>query len=135
MRKFIEKLGAIFLGPGIMGVKEIEKVQLYELEVSFLTNKKLILKQIQLCRRSGGLIGVYSGCLGRGMFLTTVEDIAYSDTDVFITFKPYDMSGGFLPASMVSIRDISGICPFNQVYIEPRNSEIALDLTEVEMLA
>lgn len=113
MKKLIERLGVLILGEAHV------KLQLRELRVQFIRNKNAILKQIKLCRKSGGLIGVYSDELGKGMFLTTVDHIHSINDEVLVVFKPYDVSGDFLEKTSVPLKDISGICPFNQIYEEP----------------
>ena len=119
MNRKIEKVFEFLFGPEILG-SQPEKLELREMEVKIITTGKPMLEQLELCRRSGGLIGVYSPLLGRGMFLTAVEDIDRSSEGVRVVFKPYDMNGNFLERSTLLVREISGICPFNQVYVEPR---------------
>lgn len=118
----MEKLGELLVGD------EQERLQLRELEVKFLKDQKSILKQIMLCKKSGGLLGVYSLAFGQGMFLTTVEDIDFKVDDTLISFKPYDMNGTFIKKSTISVKNISGICPFNQIYIEPRAFEKQIEV-------
>ena len=113
MKNFLEKLGALLIG------EEPIKLQLRELQVQFIRNRNAILQQIKLCRKSGGLIGVYSDELGKGMFLTTVDHIHSIDDEVLIVFKPYDVNGDFLQRTSLPLKDISGICPFNQIYEAP----------------
>ena len=112
MKQLLEKLSDLFLG------EQQAKLELRELHVQFIRKEKAILKQVKLCKESGGLIGVYSPVLGEGMFLTTVDEIHIQHDDTRIDFKPYDISGKFLDKTSLSIKDISCICPFNQIYSE-----------------
>jgi hypothetical protein len=112
MKAFMEQLGYLLLGE-----EQQLKLELRELQVQFIRNENAILKQFQLCKKSRGLVGVYSPVFGKGMFLTTVDEII--DNEETIIFKPYDISGNFLEKTAVSLKDISCICPFNQIYTEP----------------
>jgi hypothetical protein len=116
MNKLLEQLSVLLMG------EEQIKLELRELQVQFIRNKKAILKQAKLCRKSHGLIGVYSPLLGKGMFLTTVDHIHSINDDALIVFKPYDPNGGSPERTAVPLKDISCICPFNQVYDEPQVS-------------
>jgi hypothetical protein len=128
MSKILEKFGRLFLGEDVVDGPSSEKLELRQLEVNFLTSKKKILNHIRLCKQSGGLIGVYSERLGDGMFLTTVEEMHEKGNDISVTLKPIDMSGTRLKKSVLSIKEITSICPFNQMYFEPRVADRALDL-------
>jgi hypothetical protein len=136
MLKLIEKVGEFLLGPEEADDNSTGKVELRELEVKFIKTQKQILHHIRLCKKSGGLIGVYSDVLGRGMFLTTVEDIEEDELGgTVIFFKPYDMSGRILQRSTVSLKEISALCPFNQMYVEPRVNDIGLRVLQKNMEA
>lgn len=114
MNKILETLGVMLLG------SEARELQLRELQVQFIRNKEAILQTVNRCRKSHGLIGVYSAALGDGMFLTTVENIRHQGNRDIIEIKPYDFSGRLLKTSTLLIDEISCVCPFNQIYIQPR---------------
>jgi hypothetical protein len=133
MLKLIEKVGELLLGPEESNDPSTAKLELRELEVKFLRNEKQMLHHIRLCKRSGGLIGVYADVLGQGMFLTTVEDIEEDDDGTAIVLKPFDMSGRLLKRSTLALKDINAICPFNQMYVEPRVQEIGLKVLQKKM--
>jgi hypothetical protein len=128
MTRIIEKFGRLLLGPELITGENSDTLELRQLEVTFITSQKQILKHIRLCKQSGGLIGIYSKSLGKGMFLTTVEDMEEKDSDVSLVLKPIDMSGEKLTRSVLSLKEISAICPFNQMYYEPRAHEGELKL-------
>ena len=113
MKKFLETLGDIFLGENQTGL------ELRELQIQFICDKETILKHIRLCKKSRGLIGVYSDQLGKGMFLAAIEHILPIENDVLVILKPYGASMDFDKKTSLPLNDISRICPFNQIYSEP----------------
>lgn len=113
MNKLLEQIGVFLLG------EEQIKFQLRELQVQFIRNQKAMLTQIKLCKKSHGLIGVYSPLLGKGMFLTTVDDIRFIDDEVLVIFKPYEVIGDMPEKTSIPFSAITCICPFNQLYSEP----------------
>src|SRR4051812_48754328 len=85
MLKFIEKIGRVLLS------YEERMLELRELKIEFVRNRKAILRHIYLCKKSGGVIGLYSSRLGAGMFLVTITRIKGD----IITVRPVEGSDDF----------------------------------------
>lgn len=111
MHKLLEQLNSILTGTG----KE-ESVELCELKVEFLKKQKDILRTLQLCKKSGGIIGIYSETLGKGMFLVTVSQIVDDRT---VALRMLDSKGALSSKTLLGISEIASVCPFNQIYQEP----------------
>ena len=113
MLKFIEKIGELLLS-------EQERVlELRELRVQFVSDRKTIMHHLKICKKSKGIIGLYATRLGKGMFLGTVTSI-YHDV---IALKPVHDSEADTKTIMLPLNEITSICPFNQIYIEPEEAE------------
>jgi hypothetical protein len=87
--------------------------------LTFIKNRKAILKELTLSRDTGNLIGVYSRALGEGMFLTGVDNIEENHGTEVIVFETYDMSGQILNRTRVSVDEIKMVCPFTSAYVNP----------------
>ncbi len=115
MLTILEKIAQVFL------TQQEHTLQLRELKVEFVRNQKNILHHLQLCKKSGGILGVYCGRLGKGMFLATVAGI----NDSFVTLRAVDDSERLQRESLtVQVKEITAICPFNQIYADS-NEDIA----------
>lgn len=111
MHKLLEQLTNILSG----GEKQ-ESVSLCELKVEFLTKPRDILRSVQLCKKSGGVIGIYSDTLGKGMFLVTILQLVDNRT---IALRMINSKAEPFSKTLLDISEISAVCPFNQVYQEP----------------
>lgn len=107
MLSFIEKMAGLFI------TQEERSLQLRELKVEFVRNSRSILHHLRLCRKSGGIVGLYSTRLGQGMFLATVSGI-HGD---IVSLKPVN-DPEFVGSVNVPLNEITCICPFNQIYSE-----------------
>ena len=107
MLRFIEKIGE-FLLP-----EQERALELRELRVQFVKDRRAILHHLKICKKSKGIIGLYATRLGKGMFLGTVTSI-YHDVITLRPVEDYDTKTIMLP-----INEITSICPFNQIYAEP----------------
>ena len=94
---------------------ETQKYELCEIQVEFIEDKPIILEHINRCRRSGGILGIYSSELGDGMFLTTPDAVYELGPDTIIDLKVYHFRKGYTETATVSLKDIKCICPFNQI--------------------
>ena len=83
------------------------------LPLNFAKSKKQILRELQISRDTGAIVGVYSHSLGEGMFLVAVESIDSSGKEELITFQRYEMSGHILTRSEFAISEIRMVFPFN----------------------
>lgn len=108
MLHLIKKFCELLLFPNEGGL------ELRELKVEFVKNRKSINEHLKLCKKSRGIVGIYAARLGKGMFLGTVTNI-YHDV---ITLKPLDEDAFTSKAIMLPINEITSICPFNQIYVE-----------------
>jgi hypothetical protein len=95
--------------------------------VEFVKRKKIILQELQYCHNKGNLVGVYSDVLGEGMFLLGVEDVIQLQDEELIVFYPDDMSGLPLKRRTIFLKEIKKIVPFNNLYINPRNTFLYVD--------
>jgi hypothetical protein len=107
MKKLLEHLNAILAG------EQERFLELRELKLCFVKKEKEILRTIQLCKKSGGLIGIYSPMLGNGMFLCSVLQILQDKT---LVLRPIDPNGKMLSKTLIDLSEVTCICPFNQVY-------------------
>lgn len=113
MLKFIEKIGELLLS------QQERALELRELKVQFIRDKKAMMHHLKLCKKSKGIIGLYATRLGRGMFLGTITSV-YHDV---ITLKPLEDNDSTAKTIMLPLNEISSICPFNQIYTEPEEAE------------
>jgi hypothetical protein len=111
MHKLLQQLSTILVG------EQERPLELRELKVEFVKKEQEILRQFKLCKKSGGVIGIYSLALGRGMFLVTVQEIINDKT---IIFKTLPVDGCLSSKVLLDLSEISCLCPFNQIYREPR---------------
>jgi hypothetical protein len=120
MLKFIEKIGELLLLP------QQGSLELRELKVEFVKNRKLIVNHLKMCKKSRGIIGLYATRLGKGMFLGSVTSI-YHDV---ITLKPIGENDAEFKTIMLPINEITSVCPFNQLYVEAE-SEVEVANEEI----
>jgi hypothetical protein len=116
MLKFIEKIGELLLS------QNERELELRELKVQFIRNRQEILHHLKLCKKSKGIVGIYSKSLGKGMFIGTVSSL-YHDV---IALRPVGETDPTLKTIMLPINEISSLCPFNQIYIEPEEEEVEI---------
>ena len=66
-------------------------------------------------------IGIKSEVLGKGMFVTGVEDILIGDghENTFIILKGYDFTGHVLPTNHLRLSEIEGVCQFASKFGNP----------------
>lgn len=106
MLKFIERIGELLL------TQHQRALELRELKVQFVKDRKAILHHLRMCKKSKGIIGIYATRLGRGMFLGTIASI-YHDV---ITLRPIEGDDDDSKAILLPLNEITSICPFNQIY-------------------
>jgi hypothetical protein len=109
MSKFLEKVADFLTHDGN------PRYHLHEIRIEFIDSKTEMLGHIERCKKSRGVIGIYSSALGDGMFLSAVEAVYKLGADTLVELKPYDFKKGLQGATTVSMKDISCICPFNQI--------------------
>jgi hypothetical protein len=125
MLKLIEKIGEILIP------QEQKALELRELKVQFVRDKRAILHHLKMCKKSNGIVGIYATRLGRGMFLGTITSI-YHDV---ITLRPIEAVDHDAKAIMIPLKEITSICPFNQVYVAAEEVELEAEHHEGLQLA
>jgi len=108
MTKLLEKVAHFLVG------EQTPATNLHEIRIEFIEDKTEIIHHIEACKRSRGIVGIYSPALGRGMFLSTVTDVYKLGVDTLIDLKPYHFKTGLQRKVTISIKDVNCICPFNQ---------------------
>jgi hypothetical protein len=95
--------------------------QATETSFDFLQEPRDVLKALLECREHGTLIGIKALILGKGMFVTGVEDILIGDgsEDTRIILKGYDFTGHVLPINTIRLTDIEGVCEFSSKFGNP----------------
>jgi hypothetical protein len=116
MKNFVEKVKKAI--PHLVEDYIAEETGVFD----FIRDRNDMMKELDFCRKTGNLVGVYSKNLGHGLFLVGVEEINYGIKAELITFFPYDMSGFRLPERNVLLKDIEMIIPFNNRYVKPHVS-------------
>ena len=87
----------------------------------FVEDPKEVLKALLDSKERGTAIGIKSEVLGKGMFVTGVEEILIGDgrENTKIILKGYDFTGHVLETNMLPLTDIEGICRFNSKFGNP----------------
>jgi hypothetical protein len=87
----------------------------------FLQEPKDVFKALLDSKDRGTTIGIKAQVLGKGMFVTAVEDILIGDgqENTWIILKGYDFTGHILEANTVRLTDIEGVCIFSSKFGNP----------------
>lgn len=66
-------------------------------------------------------IGIKAQALGRGMFVTVVDDMLIGDgyENTMIILKGYDFTGHVLDTNIIKLNDIEGVCLFTSKFGNP----------------
>jgi hypothetical protein len=123
MLKIIERIGEILLS------QQERALELRELKVQFIRDRKSIMHHLKLCKKSKGIIGLYATRLGKGMFLGTITSIYHN----VITLRPVDDNDAMVKTIMLPLDEITSICPFNQIYSEPEEVEETAPVMEEQL--
>ena len=76
-------------------------------------SRKGILRELQISKESGNLVGLVSKALGGGMFLVGIKAIETQGADEIIVYQKYNFGDESLLASgRLAVRDIGALCPF-----------------------
>ena len=69
----------------------------------------------------GTAIGIKSRILGKGMFVTSVDDILIGDGDgnTQVILRGYDFTGHVLETNNILLADIEGVCRFTTKFGNP----------------
>jgi hypothetical protein len=87
----------------------------------FLKHPKEVIKALLESKEDGKAIGIKASVLGKGMFVTAVEDILIGDghENTRIILKGYDFTGHVLETNTISLTDIEGVCVFDSKFGNP----------------
>ena len=78
-----------------------------------------ILRIIVACKENGSTVGVRSAVLGKGLFITAVDDIILEEGETIVRFMPYDVTGFMLPKTKIAIGEIEAVCPLISEFKNP----------------
>ena len=92
-----------------------------ETPFDFVDDPKEVFKALLDSKERGTAIGIKSEILGKGMFVTGVEEILIGDgrENTKIILKGYDFTGHVLDTDTIRLVDIKGICRFNSKFGNP----------------
>jgi hypothetical protein len=85
----------------------------------FVKRKNEIMRELDFCKKTGNVVGIYSPKMGPGLFLVGVADIIYDIKSETILFHSHDIGGYKLAVPSVSIEEIDKIIPFNNRFVKP----------------
>ncbi|HEX8038022.1 MAG TPA: hypothetical protein VF490_02675 [Chryseosolibacter sp.] len=87
----------------------------------FVKEPKEVFKALLESRENGTAIGIKAPVLGKGMFVTGVENILIGDgyENTRIILKGYDFTGHVLETNSVWLTDIEGVCSFASKFGNP----------------
>lgn len=87
----------------------------------FIKAPKDIFKALLDSKDRGTAIGIKSEVLGKGMFVTGVDDLligdGYENTKVIL--KGYDFTGHVLETTRLLLTEIEGVCKFSSKFGNP----------------
>ena len=84
----------------------------------FIRDRKEIFKALLDSRERGNAIGIKAAVLGKGMFVTGVDEIFLGDGEenTRIVLKGYDFTGHVLVTNSLSLDEIEGVCQFTSKF-------------------
>lgn len=87
----------------------------------FIKDPKEIFRALLDSKERGTAIGIKSSMLGKGMFVTGVDDILIGDGDenTNVILKGYDFTGHVLETNHILLTDIEGVCQFSSKFGNP----------------
>ena len=87
----------------------------------FIKEPRDIFKALLDSKDRGTAIGIKSGILGKGMFITSVDDILIGDGDrnTQVVLRGYDFTGHVLETNHILLSDIEGVCRFTSKFGNP----------------
>ena len=87
----------------------------------FIRNPKEVFKALLESQEHGTAIGIKSGILGKGMFVTVVDEILIGDgrENTTIILRGYDFTGHVLATNSVPLTEIEGVCKFSSKFGNP----------------
>jgi len=92
-----------------------------DMPFDFIREPKEMFKALLESKDNGTAIGIKSVILGKGMFVTGVEDILLGDgrEETRIILKGFDFTGHVLDTNSIALADIEGVCKFSSKFGNP----------------
>jgi hypothetical protein len=88
--------------------------------MDFEIRPERILELLHQSLNSETLVGIYApAVLGAGIFITTVDCLNETGSDVLISLRPYDSTGYILPKSKLMLSEICKIYSFSSQMDNP----------------
>ncbi len=89
--------------------------------LDFVRDPREVLKALLDSKDRGTAIGIKAMPLGKGMFVTGVDEILLGDgqENTRIILKGYDFTGHVLDTNAILLSDIEGICRFSSKFGNP----------------
>lgn len=89
--------------------------------LDFIKDPRDMLKALLDSKDRGTAIGIKCPVLGKGVFVTGVDDILLGDghENTRIVLKGYDFTGLVLETNIISFGDIEAICQFTSKFGNP----------------
>jgi hypothetical protein len=87
----------------------------------FIKDPAGIFKALLNSKQCGTAIGIMAPVLGKGMFVTGVEDILIGDghENTHVILKGYDFTGHILETNTIRLTAIEGVCMFSSKFGNP----------------
>ena len=94
---------------------------MFDTPFDFVKDPSDIFKALFDSKEHGTAIGIKAEILGKGMFVTGVEDILIGDghEHTLIILKGYDFTGHVLETNRVRLTEIEGVCLFDSKFGNP----------------
>lgn len=87
----------------------------------FIKDPQDVFKALLDSKDRGTAIGIKCRILGKGMFITSVEEILIGDgnENTRIVLKGYDFTGHVLETNNIGLTEIEGVCKFPSKFGNP----------------
>ena len=87
----------------------------------FIKDPRDIFRALLDSKDRGTAIGIKAGVLGKGMFVTGVDDILLGDghDNTKVVLKGYDFTGHVLETNSILLTEIEGVCRFSSKFGNP----------------
>lgn len=87
----------------------------------FIREPKEIFRALLESKEGATAIGIKSEILGKGMFVTGVDDILIGDghENTTVVLKGYDFTGHVLSTNSIRLSEIEGVCQFPSKFGNP----------------
>lgn len=87
----------------------------------FVKKPQEIFKALLDSKERGTAIGIKAAVLGKGMFVTGVDDLLIGDghENTYVILKGYDFTGHVLDTNTIRLTEIEGVCMFASKFGNP----------------